>query len=420
MKNRHQTGVLSLLAAVMILIIVALVTLFASRFLVFEQATSGNQYRAAQAMEASQYGLERAIAWLQTRSASPDIDNWNPSNTTACKENTAVNANGVYSIYALQWGQATNTGGQVTRVISPTGTCNQNIPTAFTVTMGSITYDVAISYIQTLSNLGDMAFVTVQATATSQDISKGGSATVQQTLSIPGSPAGSGGRADSPILVKGCMSGVTGNPDICPANVSAGNANISGGGGAPDCATATGATGVAITTLQSQPSDPNTCLNMGNFAPHGGTRQFLNTPTITVWEALFPNGKLTEQMVQTLAAAGNPGFKYYDSTNAPNKIPALGSTTQNVLVYVDSSAGCIPLAPGNFYALIYYETTSNCDLQGGGSVDLTGSIAVEGSIAKFNANTIIRQNAFTSEAEKNATDGASIFARVPGTWRDFQ
>lgn len=425
MDHRHsaakrQKGAATLLASIMLTALLTIVTLLAARFLVYEQSISGNQYRATQAFEAAQYGLDRGVAWLQARAESANLNNWASTNTTTCKENTAPGSSGVYSIYALGWSTSASNSGIVQRSISSTDPCNLNIPSTMTVTMGNIAYDVTVSYLQTISNIADIAFVKISATATSQDTTKGGKATVEQVLSIPGGPPATGGLADAGVVVKGCLSGVTGNPDICPSNVTSGNEVIKGAGSAPNCATGTGTTGVAVASLQNQPSDANTCIDFGKLTTHGGTRSFLNTPTATVWNTLFPNNRLTKQMVQTLAANNTPGFVYYNSGSAPNKIPAIGTAAQPVLVYVDSSAGCIPMAPGTFYALIYYETTANCDLQGGGAVDLSGSIATEGSITKFNANTIIRSSSFTGNWENEVAVGAKVFARVPGTWRDFQ
>ncbi|WP_157826868.1 PilX N-terminal domain-containing pilus assembly protein [Macromonas nakdongensis] len=413
-----QRGVATVFISIVFLTLLTLVTLYSSRFLIFEQNISTNQYRSTQAFEAAQLGLERGVAWLQSRSSSPNIENWSGSNTTTCKENTTPT--NVYSIYSLAWSAPAGN----SRFINASSPCNLNMPTSLAIQMGSINYTVNIQYTQTISTISDIAFLKISATSASSD-TMGGSARVEQVVSIPAGPTGSGGLADSPLIVKQCLTGVTGNPDICPANVSSGSEDISGAGGAPDCATGTGTTGVALVSLQPTPTDSaaaESCLPLGSshMKPHGGGRSFLNTPTATVWDTLFPNGKLTEQMVQTFAAASVPGFVYYNGSNAPAKIPAQGTSSQPVIIYVDSSADCLKLAPGDFHALVYYETTSNCELHGGGSVDLTGTIAAEGSITKFNANTIIRNSAFTNDWESIVTEGAAIFARVPGTWRDFQ
>jgi PilX N-terminal len=70
MKKHHrpgpgpQRGAAALIVVLLLFFIVSLVSAYAGRSLIFEQRTSTNQYRATQAFEAAEAGLEWAVAML--------------------------------------------------------------------------------------------------------------------------------------------------------------------------------------------------------------------------------------------------------------------------------------------------------------------------------------------------------------------
>ena len=61
---RAQRGAAALIVVMLLFFIVSLVAAYAGRNLIFEQRTSANQYRATQAFEAAEAGLEWALAML--------------------------------------------------------------------------------------------------------------------------------------------------------------------------------------------------------------------------------------------------------------------------------------------------------------------------------------------------------------------
>lgn len=68
-KNRRlqcQTGAATLVVVMVLFFLMLLVSAYAGRTLIFEQRTSANQYRATQAYEAAQGGLEWALAMLNS------------------------------------------------------------------------------------------------------------------------------------------------------------------------------------------------------------------------------------------------------------------------------------------------------------------------------------------------------------------
>jgi hypothetical protein len=65
-RRHRQRGVAALLVVVVLFFILAMVTAYAGRSLIFEQRTSVNNQRAAQAFEAAEAGLDTAIALLSS------------------------------------------------------------------------------------------------------------------------------------------------------------------------------------------------------------------------------------------------------------------------------------------------------------------------------------------------------------------
>ena len=61
---RHAHGAAALIVVMMLFFVISMVAAYASRNLIFEQKTSANQYRATQAFEAAEAGLEWAAAML--------------------------------------------------------------------------------------------------------------------------------------------------------------------------------------------------------------------------------------------------------------------------------------------------------------------------------------------------------------------
>ena len=63
-SRRRERGLASLIVVAVLFFIVSLVAAYTNRNLIFEQRTSGNQYRSTQAIEAAEAGVEWALAML--------------------------------------------------------------------------------------------------------------------------------------------------------------------------------------------------------------------------------------------------------------------------------------------------------------------------------------------------------------------
>ncbi len=99
---RRQGGVASLTVVMVLFFIMSLVAAYTSRNLIFEQRTSGNQYRSTQAFEAAEAGIEWALSMLN----SGRID-------TACAASTNV----ADSSFRLRHLNVDATNGNVTPVL---------------------------------------------------------------------------------------------------------------------------------------------------------------------------------------------------------------------------------------------------------------------------------------------------------------
>lgn len=244
-----------------------------------------------------------------------------------------------------------------------------------------------------------------------------------------------------PVVVEGCVNGAGGTPNLFP------------GGTSPDYAPA---------LLSTQGDGSAGCMDPGNFDsfaytdPDGdgvadtlvslgtsetGLLSSTDPNCCTLFETIF--GSLTENDIRQLAEDAPNSVVFLDSSNLSSWVagsvvnagnfngeggrPTMTTGTGNnlqvggpgeaqVLLYIDDSAGCVDFLPMTFYGLIYYDT-EDCDLGGWGQVEIHGTLAVEGDLTQFNANTDIYGDVLSAASSQNST--ATIVTLVPGSWRDF-
>jgi Tfp pilus assembly protein PilX len=412
--------------ALVILLLLTVSTFYVNRFLLFELKTASNQYRNTQAFEAAEAGLALGAAWLQRRASVLETVN------TACSPSAAI------PIRSASWGcRAGQTDAQCAadpfEWMQPAAACNAGLPASDTVTLDDIAFEVGVEFRRRKGALAALYTIEILSTAqtpgfdTSLDPFRARASAVEtivlRPLVDPNTPA----NPNSPLLVKGTVSDVTGTPDICPKAPTDTEINQ---GNRADCTAGTGQTGVAIATLA-----PNTSgIDTGSFNTHGGPIIALNAPDKTVHEVLFPG--VTEVQVCEVSkwqAANLPvdqrNVFYYGTACAgspyslPNKLSPIGTTAGPVVQYVGRSAysgnGCPGLSPGEYFGVLYIG--GDCDGNGWGNVDYYGAIAVEGNLTKFTANTISRHldlsRGLTGGGGGSVTPGS--VARSPGSWRDY-
>ena len=74
-QNKKQSGMATLMFAVVLLIALTVITFLSAKTLLTEQAISANEYRSKEVSYAAEAALEYGIAWLDSN--DPDFASWN-------------------------------------------------------------------------------------------------------------------------------------------------------------------------------------------------------------------------------------------------------------------------------------------------------------------------------------------------------
>ena len=249
------------------------------------------------------------------------------------------------------------------------------------------TYNGVVTYTRASS-----AYVLVTATATATGNSAI-TATVRQYIHsnlLIGDPNFS----PAPLTLDGCTWGNTGSPDLYP-----------------------GPENIAIQT-----STPADCLDQGHIGYNGGTEGY---DTVfkdgDIWNYFFTISRaemkaIADQEVADGVDAADRSVVWVTSTS--NYHTSWGSPTNPVILVFAPSADC-PKVNGNptIYGVVFVD--SPCDgTNGWGGTEVFGSVAINGSMKKLNANTEI-----THWGNVSNTDISNLkldwVARIPGSWRDF-
>lgn len=397
----RQRGAAVLAFAVFLVFIISLLVISSSRSLVFAQKASGNQYWAILAHEAAQAGLEESLAWLN--SLPPPT-----SQPTSCSTLNPWVGNCWVS-------DASTTSGTDQCLSSSTNACTSRTVTTsngFTTTMTFRRESVPLS---------SLNFVEIIARSVANDDTSI-TATVRQVVYLSPFTANAGAASNAPILMQGCITAVTGTPDICPQNASTTSSGGNGNGNMCSAA-ATGQPGVAIATLRIDSAA--SCLKTGNFNLHGGSAQ-TGVAGSSVWDALFPGMSKSQmkalsdqQVVAGLSRTSTPKRTVYYYTAGTFVNADHGSASEPVIIVVECGGSCPKLNGGtDIYGMLYFD--GGGDMNGWGNTTIHGVFGVEGDITKFTANTEFHYNGALNLALSPAAPGAGVVARIPGSWRDYE
>ena len=359
-RTHRQRGAASLAVTMILLFLVLLVTLFGARSLVQDTRAGANEYQSARAFEAAEAGIEYGIAWLN---ANP------PPHSFAADK----------SPYGVFTGCATASACE--RISTD---LSLNLPNGFAVTVrlrrATVPLD-AMNVIEVLAHAVSTADANTVARA-------------QQKAFVSPFNKNKPGQTASPLLINGCLSGVTGSPDIIPK--------------------AAGASAI----ISSQAA---TCLDEGHFNLHGGAKTG-NGFTGTAWDYLFPGISKTEMqtIAQTQIDAGlaltdrtvlwvTSGSPWHDS---------VGSAAKPVILIFAAASGCPKINGGPaIVGLVYFE--GGCDSNGFGGATIDGTLAYEGSLTKFNSNTTLRYSSAVADLTGKGSNLGGKTPKLAGTWRDF-
>jgi len=417
----RQQGAVTVFVALVLMMVMTIMALTVSKIAYVEQETTGADYRAGEASEATSAGLEYALAWL-------DDDN----HCDNCVSGVALNLEGASAV-SVSIPDIDYDGGDQDPA---TGTGYNYKPTV-TLTKGNNFADAFMLVESTLDTLDD----TGAESYTESGVTITGSEKVyvtqwNQYLTIAG-------RNAPPIVVNGCFKDITGNPSVYPT-----------------------ADGPAVLTVGPDPLLPhdwrnadapdNFCLDPGHMGIQlcggatclvgetGGNitgsdlEDYLTIEDLSVmpepraWNHLF---EISLPAAKAMAAAAGQStsnknnvthLQPVDSDYVPfivytgsNPLHGDFGTADYPVVLIMSHEDCPQFNGGaTIYGMLYYEDPMDkCNGMGGATV--IGSGVFEGDAEKLNANTEF----YSSSAGGGALGGGPLYtekvARIPGTWRDW-
>ena len=360
-----QRGMATLMVTLILLIVSTLSALAVSRSVFFEQKVTGSDIRNKEVYASAIGGLDYGVEWLRDQ-----VEVWSD-------------------------------------LVGGVGTVNATAtPDAMASTsQGVDTYDHFITYTLLTEADTEPALIKVTSTATAQNDSQVTKTVevyvLQSSLLTPSAADG------PPLLVENCIP--------AGANIVGGTPNIT-----------TGASGYAIGTVDGTTD----CINEGKFDAfdeNGNSIPLVKvaaTNATGLWGSIF--GNLTETDFQIMARDFPAKFVYVDSSysstgyysfNGNTWHEDLGSSTNQVILYFDSSADCPPINGGTvIYGLVYFET-EGCTGNGWGGGEIHGTTAIEGDLNKFNSNASLIDLELDNFSGGNTN--YNFISMVPGSWRDF-
>jgi hypothetical protein len=377
-----QSGAATLLITMILVVIAGLSALVVNKAVFNEQQLSGTDIRSKEVYNAAHGGVDYATGLLQRIYIDPALTvGWN---------NTDADGHGLKDATAAAAAFVNNSAGS-------------------TFDAGADTYTPTASYTLLTDEFANPTVIDVVANATATNdaqVTKTISARFIVsnliTTSIGGAP---------PLVVEGCISNITGTPDIDTADV-------------------------AIVTLGGDTS--STCIDKGHFDFPGGGEAVEAGEDIPLFDMFFPslNGDRSaiKSWSDTQEAAGIPlaerSVVYVEAgaVNTWNDDLGSGDLTgaepvpiKPVILFFEAGAGC-PTINGNvtIWGLVFYDEAS-CDVtvgaQGGGKATVYGTVAFSGDLEQFNANTEIIHTDLTDIPPNSNPD--QIVSVMPGSLKDW-
>jgi Tfp pilus assembly protein PilX len=395
----RQRGAATLIVALALAIVMAVISVTTARTGLVEQKITGNDLRAREAQEAAEAGLEYGVAWAQKNTI--------PNNVTC-------------SSGAL-----------------PTG-----CPTALSTVTGSSTGE-SYSYTLTFTRGTDSIRVVSSAQGVNDaNIAATSEAFIQQ-ISIE--LFDDGARMPPPWVIEGCIPDApTGTPDTFVLNAT-NEAVLSGTSTDPSC-------------LQQGNLDVFTWDDANNngvqeVSERGAATSFnrgffSGCPSANcAWNYVF---KMSLQDAMDLASGAGHAYSgaipcgaassspsIYVINNAGPINPAdisgscsgigldgdtIGAPGRPIVLIVPLDSGCPRFNGGvTIYGIVYYENPDACAVNGWGGATIYGSVIWEGDISRPNANSAFIEVDYEDWGDLDTVFnvGMDDATRIPGTWKDF-
>ena len=396
--------------------------LYANRALIFEQRTAANQARATEALELAEAGLEWALAMLNLTQA---ID-------ASCIP--AASADGSFRDRLLAFDADS---GQISpradpadadRVLQASCVIVAGSPVCSCPGSGSPVFDQAVQ--------GPMFSVVFAAVAPARAgvvrLTATGCTSTGAADKDPACLPGAAGRADARARVTALLARL---PALATAPAAAvtltGNFGPHGAGASVDLFNtdpgtrgitvhAGGSVDVGKVEVTTVPGTPPLDTLLGDDP----TLSALAANPDALFTGYFNMGKAAWRAAATRIVCGSDCASQIQQAHANgaqmiwidgdailNTNRALGTTARPIALVVD---GQVELRGNTEVIGLVYATT--WDLQGGGRTGLRGAAVSEGSLS---ANGSADLYFDTSVMQQLQQGGAGVFARLPGSWRDF-
>lgn len=379
LRNRHtainlhgQRGVASLLISLVVLISMTVLTFAVARTGLMEQKISANEARAKETLEAAEAALEYGAAWLASNNVT--------------------------------W---TDIGGNKEQATPATAPPN--------ITVGNFTYNASVTFQRDTSTTNTKKYTLIMASATETSDSSITTSLSQYAYQI-NVLNDTNGNSPAPLVMDGCLTDVTGTPDIWPE------------GSDPN----SGFTGTGISAATSQPGSGMSCINNNTHLDlhstggpdfdgkqHSTNLDLDGDGTGSVWEYVFDIDKATFiGSADTSLSDAGPLYYITSSGNWGSGNATYGSVSNPVVIYFSDAADCPkPVGGITVYGIIYLEGDCN-DANGWGGLTVYGAVLVDGNMAKLNANTDIRHISLAGGG--NGLAMAPLGApKIIGTWNDI-
>lgn len=350
---KNQKGMATLGIALILILIISIGTLYSGQIVLSDTKSNRNEHLSKRALQSADAGISYAMVWLG-----------NPNNTSA--------ADFVWQTDATQADTQVNT-----KVLTTT---NDGYNVAIKIYRQFV---ASQNFVDGTPTGWTFEIIQLVSTATGENSS---SAKVSQKVYLP--KAINPSFSSSPIVIQGCLSGVTGTPNAA---------------GVPN-------NKAAITTSANVVSG---CINPGNM---GTVPVQLGGFQGSAWDYTF--GVSQDQM--KAAAGDNTGdtVRYYDASNpAPdNWHDNFGSESNPGVIVFGPGSGCPKINGGPvIYGIVYYDASCGAD-EGWGNATIYGSVVSGGAITQLTANTQFHYMDFTGP---NAIKIPVTAIRIVGTWKDF-
>ncbi|MCG6895751.1 MAG: hypothetical protein LJE60_01390 [Thiocapsa sp.] len=330
---------MTLMVGFLLLTASTILTIAVARMGVMEQRIANNELRAKEAQQAAQSGLDYALAWLSTNVWSAGTEIPPPPQ---------ISASGDYR-YGIR-----------------------------------LTLDDRPGCLRVHSEAHATGDESIYAAATQ---------CFQQKRPLRDAMA----RGVPPLVVGGCLSGVTGNANVYPSRCDPGRDD-----------------GCDRASVVS--SHPLSCLDPGSLYLNGGSLRG-NAFEGPAWEYLFA---ISQEEYKARAEDGDPRFLWITSTLRWDS--DMGQPKEPIYMVFTESAGC-PEVSGSVsvYGIVYFAEDAGCGSRGWGDAAVYGSVVFEDALEGLTARGRLYHWSWAVDNEEGASlNIVTSTHRVPGSWRDWE